>query len=80
MESALTLGSRERQLGLSFKKLFQHDSGVELKVRGALNTITASCEVQGALNKVRRRAKGAVLLPLFALSRTVQGVSCSPAV
>lgn len=53
METALNLGSRERQLGLCFKNKFQHDSGVELKVRGKLNTVTANCELQGALNKVR---------------------------
>lgn len=49
------LGSRERQLGISFKKLFQHDSGVELKVKGLLNTVSCNAELQGALNKVRRR-------------------------
>ncbi len=52
METALALGSSDRQLGLAFKKLFHHESGVELKVKGALNTVTAQVEVHGALNKV----------------------------
>lgn len=34
MESALVLGSRDQQLGISFKKLFLSDSDVCLKVRG----------------------------------------------
>lgn len=57
METCLALGSRERQLGLSFKKLFQSDSGIELKVKGSLNTVTANCVVQGALNKFFRMGK-----------------------
>ncbi|EFN55602.1 hypothetical protein CHLNCDRAFT_52218 [Chlorella variabilis] len=63
MESALVLGSRERQLGISFKKLFQHDSGVELKVKGLLNTVSCNAELQGALNKFFRVGKLAVYKP-----------------
>lgn len=63
METALNLGSRERQLGLCFKNKFQHDSGVELKVRGKLNTVTANCELQGALNKFLRMGKLAFFDP-----------------
>ena len=51
MESAFVLGSSE-QLGIAFKKRLEHDSGITLKVRGVLNTVTAKCEVQGALSKV----------------------------
>ena len=51
METSFVLGSSE-QLGIAFKKRLEHDSGITLKVRGVLNTVTAKCEVQGALNKV----------------------------
>ncbi|PRW57685.1 outer envelope pore isoform A [Chlorella sorokiniana] len=54
MESALTLGSADQQLGLRFKKLFLSDSDVGLKVKGVLNTVTAQCEVTGELNKFFR--------------------------
>ncbi|KAL4457292.1 hypothetical protein ABPG75_012157 [Micractinium tetrahymenae] len=57
METALALGSADRQLGLAFKKLFHHESGVELKVKGVLNTVMAQVEVHGALNKFFRVGK-----------------------
>jgi hypothetical protein len=63
METGLVLGSRDRQLGLSFRKLFAHTSGVELKVKGLLNTVSANCEVQGALSKVRDGIQGVAAVP-----------------
>lgn len=52
------LGSREQHLGLGFKKLFLSDSDVSLKVKGLLNTVTARCELQGALSKVQQGGGG----------------------
>lgn len=57
MESRLELGSSSKQLGISFKKQFEHDSGVSLKVRGVLNTVTAQVQMNGALNKFFRAGK-----------------------
>lgn len=87
METALALGSADRQLGLAFKKLFQHESGVELKVKGKLNTVTAQVEVHGALNKVSYEPAARVGFCLQCTAcraqepswvRTVGAVECSP--
>jgi hypothetical protein len=53
METSLVLDSSSKQLGLSFKKRFEHSSDVSLKVNGILNTVTSKGKFQADLSKVR---------------------------
>eukprot|EP00887_Chlorella_sp_A99_P007997 scaffold12.g7997.t1 len=54
METSLIFDDKSRQLGLLFKKRFEHSSDVSLKVRGVLNTVTAQGSFNASLRKFFR--------------------------
>lgn len=52
METQLALDNQGKELQLLFKKNLQHPSGLELKIDGALNTVTAESHATARLSKV----------------------------
>ena len=52
METSLLLDNKTKQLNLFFKKRFEHQNDVCLKLHGLVNTVTTKAQIEGSLLKV----------------------------